>query len=371
MTLLVVVFVSCSKSQRDDSSDISAFPKAKRGVDYFFRIGSIEKIVIPETSDNSLIAAVDKIAFSGDGDFYIGDYFSQKTIFRFNGQGKFLAKIGKLGQGPGEYNNLTGFSVDSQGRVFILSDSKIIIYDRKGKLIREARIEFLGGDLECLGDAVFARIHLSRGAEKKGDNLFNVYNDRLEEKRALFRNDGRLKKYMFLPHTSMAIWRGGLFFTDVYDLALNMYDPNTGQNTRWAFLDEDSRFASSWKKPVLDEDDRSIIKKNIRRFDAIYASESRLYLIELKKNKNEVNLWIIDPSKKTILVFPFLELIGSSERKSSSIRFDYPAGAYQNGLVFVIDDEQKLKAIQNKYPQFRDAIYGSNQNPALIFFRFN
>ena len=169
----------------------------------------------------------------------------------------------------------------------------------------------------------------------------------------------------------MAVWRSCLLYGDVYDLALTMHDPIKDRNTRWTFSDENRKFAAAWKKPELDEDDRTTIKKNIRRFESIYASESKIYLIETKRDESGINLWVVDPADKSIAVFPYLELIGSREQKSSALRFDYLAGAYQNGMVFVIEDEKKFKAVQDRYPQFRDLKFGLNENPALIYIRFD
>ena len=52
-------------------------------------------------------------------------------------------------------------------------------------------------------------------------------------------------------------------------------------------------------------------------------------------------------------------------------RFETIVGTYENGLVFVLEDEEKIQKIRERYPQFKDVRFGANDNPALVFFRVN
>ena len=87
MIVFIIAAASGVNRQNSEFPDIGSFSKKKMGADRFLRVGRIERIVIPETTGSSLIAGVDKIVFSSNGNIYIGDYFSQKAIFRFDSQG--------------------------------------------------------------------------------------------------------------------------------------------------------------------------------------------------------------------------------------------------------------------------------------------
>ena len=79
----------------------------------------------------------------------------------------------------------------------------------------------------------------------------------------------------------------------------------------------------------------------------------------------------MDIDHKKIVVFPLLDVIGTATRTSASIRFDTIVGTYENGLVFVVEDEEKIQKIREQCPQFKDVRFGANDNPALVFLRVN
>jgi hypothetical protein len=75
--------------------------------------------IIPlETTDDCLIAHIDKIEIK-NGYIYIMDQKAQ-SMYIFDMNGKYLNKIHKRGQGPGEYTNLSYMTV---------TDSSVIIID--------------------------------------------------------------------------------------------------------------------------------------------------------------------------------------------------------------------------------------------------
>jgi hypothetical protein len=69
--------------------------------------------------------------------------------------------------------------------------------------------------------------------------------------------DPRLNAYKLLPRSSVAVWKEKIIFTDIYDLALNIYDPRTDQTQRIVFPNDNGRLDSVWKREHLIEDDRS------------------------------------------------------------------------------------------------------------------
>lgn len=88
----------------------------------------IDKInYIPlETNTNVLIGKIEKIGFDKNY-IYLLDRYSANSLFVFDFKGKFIAKIGNPGKGPGEYNSAQDFC--------ILPGDTILLYDRDGKKI--------------------------------------------------------------------------------------------------------------------------------------------------------------------------------------------------------------------------------------------
>lgn len=368
---LITVALACNHKDVTLTLDGGDFLISQKTIESFFLRGSIEKIVIPETTENSLISNVDQIAFGEDGDIYLADLFSQKAVFKFDRLGKFIYKYGRIGQGPGEYTAPIAFDKDTEGRVLLLTDTKIIVYNKNGELEKETKIYELGGDIKNIGDEIYTRIYVTRRGGAENNNIFRVYDRNLELKRGLFQNDPRLKTYRFLPRHSMAPLGRRLVFTDVYDLAINIYDPKSKVCQRIRFPSENDKLASVWNKSRFSEADRSMIRDNIHRFNAVYSIRETIYLTEIIRNKKEVNFWLLDLGQKKIEVYPLFDLIGDDRKAAASIRFDYIVGAYNRGLIFVIDDINKFEQIRKQFPQFMNIQFVNNDNPMLVFYRLN
>lgn len=89
------------------------------------------KIIQLETTDECLIATVNRVEFKNDK-IFISDYINQK-IFIFNSEGKYLKSIGKSGNGPGEIRNLGDFTF--VGDSLFIQDGyarKYLIYNTNG-----------------------------------------------------------------------------------------------------------------------------------------------------------------------------------------------------------------------------------------------
>ncbi|WP_323758555.1 6-bladed beta-propeller [Roseivirga sp.] len=115
---------------------------------------------ILEASDNSLIGEIDNLFFNND-DLVIADSKIAKSVFKFKSDGTFLSKIGRYGQGPGEYLSPTNVSVDNE-EIYIHSEfqGRIFVYAQDGSFKKDYRIPFLFDDFHHQGD----------------DFLFNTFN---------------------------------------------------------------------------------------------------------------------------------------------------------------------------------------------------
>ncbi len=371
LLIFITVALACNHNNVTLTLDAGDFQFSQKTIESFFLRGSIDKIVIPETTESSLFSSVDQIAFGKDDDIYLADLFSQKTVYKFDRLGKFVCKYGRIGQGPGEYSAPIAFDKDEDGRVLLLADTKIVVYNKNGELEKETNIYELGGDIKNIGDEIYTRFYVTRRGGSNNNNILKVYDRNLEFKRGLFQNDPRLNTYRFLPRHSMAPLGRRIVFTDVYDLAINIYDPKSKVCQRINFPSENDKLASVWNKRHFTEADRSTIRDNIHRFNDVFSIRETIYLTEIIRNKKEVNFWLLDLGRKYIEVYPLLDLIGDGKKATASIRFDYIVGAYNRGLIFVIDDVNKFEQIRKQFPQFANIQFGNNDNPMLVFYRLD
>lgn len=94
-----------------------------------------------ETTNESLISKISNIIIE-DSLIIIQDK-TTSSIFIFNKDGKFKTKILKLGQGPGEYNEVSDLMIDIKRNLLMVYDvnmSKMIFYTINGDYVREINL---------------------------------------------------------------------------------------------------------------------------------------------------------------------------------------------------------------------------------------
>lgn len=76
-----------------------------------------------------------------EGNFYITDW-DRKKIQKYSPEGKFLLTIGKQGQGPGEFANLSIARFDSRQRIYVtdIANHRINFFDKKGNFLEQVTI---------------------------------------------------------------------------------------------------------------------------------------------------------------------------------------------------------------------------------------
>jgi hypothetical protein len=105
-------------------------------------IQSLEYLPL-ETTAESLIGEISKIIIKHNR-IFIGDFFIAKALFVFDMQGKFLFKVGRRGNGQGEYINLFDFDVFSNGDIYLWDAvvGKFLVYDKNSLYRRDVKMEY-------------------------------------------------------------------------------------------------------------------------------------------------------------------------------------------------------------------------------------
>lgn len=127
LLLFTMIICTCCKSDAPvaASEQIDLDGLSKRACE--FRV-EIVRLFSLETTDESLIVRADKI-ISKAPYIYILDS-KQKAVFIFDYDGRYSAKIDKIGRAGGEYASIEDFDVGDDGDLYILSayGKKIIRY---------------------------------------------------------------------------------------------------------------------------------------------------------------------------------------------------------------------------------------------------
>jgi sugar lactone lactonase YvrE len=82
------------------------------------------------------------VVVAPNGDIFVGDGHGGNTndrVVKFDKTGKQIATWGKHGKGQGEFDQLHGIAMDSQGRIFVADrgNSRVQVFDSSGKFVAE------------------------------------------------------------------------------------------------------------------------------------------------------------------------------------------------------------------------------------------
>lgn len=135
--LIILIFIGCSNSNGIKNNKISEIEidVSKSVILDYSDSAHIIRCIPLETSEESVIREIEKI--------YITDslviIFDWKDVSVFNQEGNFIRKIGKKGNGPGEYNYLNDIFFDNKSGLIYLRDrlKKMLVYSLDGRLIDE------------------------------------------------------------------------------------------------------------------------------------------------------------------------------------------------------------------------------------------
>ena len=133
----LAIFYSCSGTDNSGENSIidveSAIGTGKiRNASEFIK--DIKYIPL-ETTGESIVGNIRKIVVH-ENKIYVSD--DKKVINIFDMTGRHIRTLNRTGRGPEEYLNLTDFTIDPQGNIFIASQNEAVVeYDPNLKFVRK------------------------------------------------------------------------------------------------------------------------------------------------------------------------------------------------------------------------------------------
>ena len=144
LLLLIITLLGCSSNMKQEPISKSGIPVINLSEDVstvpsLLLSESAEKLeIVPlEMTDQSMLGEIRRIQVT-DHNIWI-DHGREFYIYRFSRSGKFLNKIGSIGQGPGEYTTYLTFLVDEDKKeVYIIANTNgVLAYDFEGNFKRK------------------------------------------------------------------------------------------------------------------------------------------------------------------------------------------------------------------------------------------
>jgi hypothetical protein len=122
-----------------------------------------------ETNDDCLIGSVKKVLVRNSR-IYVADFSRAIALFVFDMNGKFLFKIARMGQGPGEYTSFRDFDIQANGDIYMFDHfgRKFLVFNSDGKYLREIGMDYHFSSFCLVKDKIYWS-KLSENGKKRVD----------------------------------------------------------------------------------------------------------------------------------------------------------------------------------------------------------
>ncbi|MDR1593922.1 MAG: 6-bladed beta-propeller [Prevotellaceae bacterium] len=195
LSLLVVVALtfSCKHTvtYTEGEIDIAACVENNRQMNISEISSHIDYIQL-ETSEESLIGQIRQVKIK-NGNIFILD--KTQAILMFDISGKFIRKIGSIGQGPGEYITIFDFLV-SDSSIYTMDriQLKIIKYDLNGKVLIEKKMTSQPDKFAVLNDSLIAAQYNYPEFAYNNDYRISIFNKNLDKIADLLTSDYKIEQ---------------------------------------------------------------------------------------------------------------------------------------------------------------------------------
>ena len=133
----IVSFLVCGCTEKDN---VRTFDMTAHDFEKWDQLVSVEKYVVLEETENSMLAGIDKCVL-GDSAIYA---FCRKydKVFKFSLDGKFLSTVGEKGHAKSEYINISDIVYDQKNHQIVIADERgFLWYDSDGRFLRRVPVE--------------------------------------------------------------------------------------------------------------------------------------------------------------------------------------------------------------------------------------
>jgi hypothetical protein len=173
----------------------------------------------------------------------------------FTEQGKFLFRVGALGQGPGEHIKINDFSVTPNDKVVLVLDmsERVLSYSLvDGKPLKEGRIYGYEAislrAISAVNDSIFYLCRMKLNQAQLLSEVIRVENFRVIS--GAFNKklpSDTLWAYEYQKHFSVADFEGRFLYSSIYSDTIYQFDPHLGNVSSYIWVD--------WGKHTLNSND--------------------------------------------------------------------------------------------------------------------
>jgi hypothetical protein len=233
--IFVFLFTFCSKETENSSDAAQDFvPIPQKLLNCFREAGYLEDIFKADTlklqsAQGIIPVMIRSIHFSNDGSIYIGS--NSESVLEFDRTGRMIKKIGRKGQGPGEYISAWYVNTNSRGELIILDSGqrKITISDKNGSYLNSFRVHddiFEGLFISAQDEIIINTNFNGRRLQRETINVYSKDGQLLRKFGSVSDSGAKLKDVPFLPQASgyLALYGEYIFEADYPDYKIKKYN---------------------------------------------------------------------------------------------------------------------------------------------------
>lgn len=349
--ILIILSISCNstkeKKEEVSVSNITPILITDIETDYGKLSDFVKEIqMIPlEFTDDCILGEIEKIVMTNSC-IFVMEKVNQKGIYVFNHSGKYLYRIGNRGQGPGEFINLSGFSLNEEQQLIYLYDlarTKVLEFSFQGDFIKDIQMNYYADNFEYQ-DGLF---YLYREYPDYGDPLCSlvIKNDKGETVNKYY---SAIDKSSYTHKCIFTKLDNDIIFTEylrdsVFTLTKDKLIP---------------RYFIDYKDKSMSKVDReSILKKTripltVRLESKKMAGIDGIFEINDKVFINSVYIFIpkfsvYDKKTKEVNTFSFV----MNDLLFVSVNF--PIGQYKDNLISIVQQESLQGAIDKGFKYWK------------------
>ena len=182
LLIMSLVILLCSNCTNNDNSIESGITIYLDSIQYVaLKIGNIRYIPL-ETTDECILGYADKVLIRNNR-IYVADFNQTMSLFVFDMSGKFLFKINRRGQGPGEYTSFRDFDLQNNEEIYMFDHlgKKLLIFDSEGNYLHNIIFEFSFRNFCLIENKIYISEVRGRNGKKVADlALYDIVNGETE-----------------------------------------------------------------------------------------------------------------------------------------------------------------------------------------------
>lgn len=187
--LLLLCFSACIQKSRELNSGVIRLDNIFKGSEIPSSIIKQEKVILLETTKESLIGKIDEIEIFNNR-IYILDKM-QKSIICFDMLGKYLFRIKSIGKGPGEYMAINHFTINTRtNEIICLGVYKYIYFTTDGQYVKEKKAKMHYSSIFYYNHHYFLMAAKRSEAWQKRGNNFIIKDENLKTIKEFLNTNG-------------------------------------------------------------------------------------------------------------------------------------------------------------------------------------